>query len=100
MLMRLSTFISVLFAATLPCHASITSVVGSGDILTAGAGVGYTPDFFGDASLIIHGWDEVQNYTLSSNLSVNITTLGSFASTASLTPGVIPAGTRVNSHAF
>src|SRR5262245_44507318 len=81
-------------------NASIINVVGSGNILTAGSGVGYTADFFGDPSLIIHGWDELQNFTLPSNLAVDITTTGSFASGASVTPGIIPAGTVVNSHAF
>jgi hypothetical protein len=98
--MKFNVVVSILMALSITVEASITSVAGSGNILAAGPGVGYTADFFGDATLIIHGWDEVQNYTLPSNLAVNITTLGSFSSTASLTPGFIPAGTMINSHAF
>jgi hypothetical protein len=98
--MKIAISISMLLAATLSLPASLTSVVGSGDILTSGPGVGYTTDFFGDPTLVIHGWNEVQNYTLPANLAVNITTLGTFNSTASLTPGFIPAGTVINSHVF
>ena len=81
-------------------QASITAAAGTGNILSAGSGVGYTADFFGDATLVVHGWDEKQSFTLSANLAVDITTTGSFASPASLTPGFIPADTLVNSHSF
>jgi hypothetical protein len=98
--MKITISLCMLLGATISVPASLISVVGSGNILTAGPGVGYTADFFGDPTLVIHGWDEVQNYTLPSNLAVNITTLGTFNSTASLTPGFIPAGTVINSHTF
>jgi hypothetical protein len=98
--MKITISLCLLLTATMSVPASLISVAGSGDILIAGPGVGYTGDFFGDPTLVIHGWDEVQNYTLPSNLAVSITTLGTFNSTASLTPGFIPAGTIINSHTF
>lgn len=45
----------------------------------------------------IRAWDEQQNVTLPKNISANITTPGTYTSTGSLTPGVIPAGTVVSS---
>jgi hypothetical protein len=98
--MKRYLLVAYLLISGLPAQASITAVGGSGNILAAGPGVGYTADFFGDPTLVVHGWNEVQNYTLTANLQVDTTTLGAFNSTASLTPGFIPAGTVINSHAF
>jgi hypothetical protein len=78
--------------------AAIINVVNQGNILTPGAGVGYTPDFFNDSINIVHGWNEVQNFTLASNVAVDATSAGTYGSVGSLTPGVITAGTTVSSH--
>lgn len=43
-------------------------------------------------------FNEVTNFTLATNLPVNATIPGTYTSNGSLTPGVIPAGTVVNSH--
>jgi hypothetical protein len=43
-------------------------------------------------------FDEVQGYTLPVGIAVNATLAGSYLSNGSLTPGVIPAGSVVNSH--
>lgn len=43
-------------------------------------------------------FNEVQRFTLTAPLAVDATTPGTYNSNASLTPGVIPAGTIVNSH--
>jgi hypothetical protein len=43
-------------------------------------------------------FDERQCVTLAANLKVNITTPGTYDEVIDLTPGVIPAGTRVSSH--
>jgi hypothetical protein len=43
-------------------------------------------------------FNEVQSFTLTAPLAVDATTPGTYNSNASLTPGVIPAGTIVNSH--
>lgn len=79
-------------------NASIVNVINQGNILVAGPGVGYTADFFGDSLLLAHGWDEIQNLTLSSSLDVDTTTFGTFSTTGGLTPGTIAAGTTVSSH--
>lgn len=89
---------AVFVVSAVSSQASIINVVNQGDILTAGPGVGYTADFFGDPILIVHGWDEVQSYSLTAGLDVDITTFGSFGSTSSLSPGTIAAGSVVNSH--
>lgn len=93
-------YAAVLATVAASAHASIIANGGATDVLVAGAGVGYTADFFGDPTLVIHGWDEVQNFTLTSNLDVDITTFGTFNSAGSLTPGTIAAGTTISSHAF
>ncbi|MBS1724610.1 MAG: hypothetical protein JSS66_16835 [Armatimonadetes bacterium] len=98
--MKSLNILAGLVLTTALSSASIINVGGSGDILTAGPGVGYTPDFFGDHTLVIHGWDEQQSVTLASNVAVDITGPGTYNSPGSLTPGIVAAGTVVNSHAF
>jgi len=86
---------TVVFGAA---EASITGVVAQGNILPTGPGVGYLPNFFSDTALVIHGWNEAQNYTLTSGLAVDITAPGGYGT--ALTPGTIVAGTTISSHAF
>jgi hypothetical protein len=43
-------------------------------------------------------FNEVTNFTLATNLPVNATTPGTYTSNGSLTPGIIPAGSVINSH--
>ena len=79
-------------------QAAIIAINGSSDLLVAGPAVGYTSDFFDDVTVVVHGWDEVQNFTLTSNIDVDITTPGVYSTVGSLTPGTLLAGTVVNSH--
>ncbi len=83
-------------AASAP--AAIINVVNQGNILTPGASVGYTPDFFNDTIDLVHGWNEMQNFTLTTNVAVDAASAGTYGSLGSLTPGVISAGTTVSSH--
>ncbi|HYF13604.1 MAG TPA: hypothetical protein VD971_00880 [Phycisphaerales bacterium] len=46
----------------------------------------------------VHAFNEASNLVLSAGLPVNATTPGIYTSNGSLTPGIIPAGTAVNSH--
>ncbi|HEY3240645.1 MAG TPA: hypothetical protein VGL92_13830, partial [Acidimicrobiia bacterium] len=46
----------------------------------------------------IRAFDEGQGVTLAAPLAVDITVPGDYAAVDDLTPGTIPAGTRVNSH--
>ncbi|MBS1714586.1 MAG: PEP-CTERM sorting domain-containing protein [Armatimonadetes bacterium] len=94
---RFALLLSALTVAT-AAHAAIVANTGSSDVLIAGPGVGYTPDFFDDPVSVVHGWDETQNVTLTSGLAVDVTMPGTYFSIGGLTPGVIAAGTVVNSH--
>jgi hypothetical protein len=51
-----------------------------------------------ESNAVAHAFNEVTNFTLPTGLFVNATVPGIYNSVASLTPGVIPAGTIVNSH--
>jgi hypothetical protein len=46
----------------------------------------------------IRAFDEVQSFTLESDMSANITSQGTYGGTPDLSPGTIPAGTVVSSH--
>ena len=98
--MRMQHLLTLSFLATFysSAHAAIITTNGASDLLIAGPGVGYTPDFFDDTTLVVHGWDEVQSFALTSNIDVDITTPGTYSSVGSLTPGILLAGTVVNSH--
>ncbi|MFN5944471.1 MAG: hypothetical protein ACK5ZG_09830 [Phycisphaerae bacterium] len=51
-----------------------------------------------ESNTIARAFNEVSSFTLATNLPVNATTPGVYSSNGSLTPGVIAAGTVVNSH--
>ena len=91
-------------------RADIISVSGSGDILTptvtppglvkSDFNTGYTPNFFQDtgSSILVHGWDEVKNFTLTSAITVDAVSPGTYDSNGDLGTFSIAAGTVVNSH--
>lgn len=95
---RIGLALGLVSTLSLSSYAAIVNVGGQGDLLIAGPGVGYTPDFFNDTTLVVHGWDEVRNYTLLGNLDVDITTYGTFTTFGSVTPGTIASGTVISSH--
>jgi hypothetical protein len=51
-----------------------------------------------ESDTTIHTFDEQQCVTLANDVNVDITAPGTYDASAELTPGVIPAGTRVSSH--
>jgi hypothetical protein len=79
-------------------HAGLAGVTGLGDILPD-ASANYAANAFNDTSIVVHGWNERQNYTLTNALRVDANTVGtwSLSNDAELT---IAAGTAIDSHAF
>jgi uncharacterized protein (TIGR03382 family) len=51
-----------------------------------------------ESNTVVRAFNEAANFTLATNLPVNATTPGVYNSNASLTPGIIAAGTVVSSH--
>lgn len=76
-------------------HAAIINSGGDVSVIAAPAS-----SALGDLESTTLAWafNEATNFTLTANLSVDATTPGVYTSNGSLTPGVIPSGTTVNSH--
>jgi hypothetical protein len=102
--MRVRLFATLLVAVALfvPGQAAYAIISGTTGAVTK---IAPPPDvtrasFGGGSTTTTFAWDEQQGVTLASNVSVDITTLGSYESNASLSAGQIPAGTLVDSHFF
>jgi len=67
------------------------------DIVAVGPPPSVIPGDY-ESSDAIRAFDEVQQFILDRDISVNISSSGFFDQTTDLTPSLIPAGTPVNSH--
>jgi hypothetical protein len=76
-------------------HAAIITGGGATSIIAAPASTALGAL---ESNTQAHAFNEVTNFTLASGLFVNATVPGVYTSNGSLTPGVIPAGTVINSH--
>lgn len=76
-------------------HAAITTGGGATNIIAAPPSTALGAL---ESNTLARAFNEVTNFTLATNLPVNATIPGVYTSIASLTPGVIPAGTVINSH--
>jgi hypothetical protein len=97
-------FAVVLFVQPSSASASIIGFSGDGDILVPNAtpNTGMTVDFFQDvgATVPIHGWNELQNITLASDITVDIAAPGAYGMPFTSANAVISAGTVISSHYF
>jgi len=93
-----------LFVHPSSASGSIIGVSGDGDILIPNAtpNTGMTLDFFQDVgtTVPIHGWNELQNITLASDITVDIAAPGAYGDPFTSANAVISAGTAISSHYF
>jgi hypothetical protein len=86
---------AVVVALAIPANATITATGGQAVKIAAPPSV--APGAL-ESDTQIAGFDERQGVTLASAIAVDVTQPGHVHSNAELTPGTIPAGTRVNTH--
>lgn len=86
---------AVLAGLASPAHATITATAGQTVKIAAPPSV--APGAL-ESNTQIFAFDERQSVTLKSPLAVDVTQPGRVHSDSDLTPGTIPAGTRVSSH--
>jgi hypothetical protein len=80
--------------------AATIGVTSGGDIISPTAG-GALPNFFNDATSIVHGWNEQQNVILGKDIYVDINSNGTYNQISDLggfNALKIAAGTAVSSH--
>ncbi len=95
--MKLSLALLVGLGAT-SAQAGLSGVTGLGDILPDAA-ADYSANAFDDSTIVVHGWNERQNHTLSADLRIDANSAGTW-SLANDSELLIAAGTVIDSHAF
>jgi len=96
--LRTTTTIVVASALALAAGTSHAIIVASGGSTAVIAPPASTALGALESNTDAWAFNEVQRFTLTTPLAVDATTAGTYDSNASLTPGIIPAGTMVNSH--
>src|SRR5262245_30318368 len=97
----LTSLLLIAFAAT-ASFASTVSVTGDGNILVPNStpNTGMTANFFQDTgeNILIHGWDELQGFALTSSILLDFTSTGVHTGSDFTENVSLAAGTLISSH--